>query len=92
MCCIQVKICILCTLRRSINSLESFPVIALILEPTKIHLVLEDVVYLYSDQELTVRLQDVAENPMVRHECAEALGGIGAQGVEQELAKYVFYT
>jgi len=26
---------------------------------------------------------------MVRHECAEALGGIGAQGVEEELAKYV---
>jgi len=40
-------------------------------------------------QELTVRLQDVAENPMVRHECAEALGGIGAQGVEKELAKYL---
>jgi len=40
-------------------------------------------------QELTVRLRDVAENPMVRHECAEALGGIGAPGVEQELAKYL---
>jgi len=40
-------------------------------------------------KELTVRLRDVAENPMVRHECAEALGGIGAAGVEQELAKYL---
>jgi len=39
--------------------------------------------------QLTVRLRDVAENPMVRHECAEALGGIGAPGVEQELAKYL---
>jgi deoxyhypusine monooxygenase len=39
--------------------------------------------------ELTVRLADTAENPMVRHECAEALGGIGALGVEEELAKYL---
>eukprot|EP00088_Acartia_fossae_P029633 TRINITY_DN3051_c0_g1_i1.p1 TRINITY_DN3051_c0_g1~~TRINITY_DN3051_c0_g1_i1.p1 ORF type:complete len:299 (-),score=77.71 TRINITY_DN3051_c0_g1_i1:200-1096(-) len=39
--------------------------------------------------ELTVRLRDTNENPMVRHECAEALGGIGAAGVEEELAKYM---
>jgi len=40
-------------------------------------------------QELTVRLRDIAENPMVRHECAEALGGIGGPGVEDELSKYL---
>lgn len=40
-------------------------------------------------EELTVRLRDAAENPMVRHECAEALGGIGASGVEKELEKYL---
>jgi len=40
-------------------------------------------------QELTVRLRDPEESPMVRHECAEALGGIGANGVEDELAKYL---
>jgi len=40
-------------------------------------------------QALTDCLADVAENPMVRHECAEALGGIGTEGVEEELAKYL---
>jgi len=40
-------------------------------------------------KELTERLRDIDENPMVRHECAEALGGIGASGVEQELTKYL---
>ena len=35
-----------------------------------------------------MRLRDPEESAMVRHECAEALGGIGAAGVEQELAKY----
>jgi len=39
--------------------------------------------------ELITRLRDTDENPMVRHECAEALGGIGAIGVEQELSKYL---
>jgi len=41
--------------------------------------------------ELVDRLKDVEENPMVRHECAEALGGIAAPGVdvESELAKYL---
>jgi len=39
--------------------------------------------------ELITRLRDTDENPMVRHECAEALGGIGAVGVEQELSKYL---
>lgn len=39
--------------------------------------------------ELTVRLRDTLENPMVRHECAEALGGIGHKGVEEELKKYL---
>jgi deoxyhypusine monooxygenase len=39
--------------------------------------------------ELITRLRDADENPMVRHECAEALGGIGAIGVEQELSKYL---
>ena len=34
-----------------------------------------------------MRLRDSEESPMVRHECAEALGGIGANGVEDELAK-----
>jgi len=40
-------------------------------------------------KELTMRLRDVSENPMVRHECAEALGGIGSEGIEEELAKYL---
>jgi len=40
-------------------------------------------------KELITRLSDTKENPMVRHECAEALGGIGAIGVEQELSKYL---
>jgi len=39
--------------------------------------------------ELITRLRDTDENAMVRHECAEALGGIGAIGVEEELSKYV---
>jgi len=39
--------------------------------------------------ELITRLRDTDENPMVRHECAEALGGIGAIGVEKELSKYL---
>ena len=40
---------------------------------------------------MTVRLRDIAENPMVRHECAEALGGIGGPGVEDELSKQVLF-
>jgi len=41
--------------------------------------------------ELIGRLADTEENPMVRHECAEALGGIASPGVEveTELAKYL---
>lgn len=41
--------------------------------------------------ELLGRLQDPQENHMVRHECAEALGGIACPGldVETELAKYL---
>jgi len=41
--------------------------------------------------ELIDRLADSEENPMVRHECAEALGGIASPGVEveTELAKYL---
>jgi len=40
---------------------------------------------------LKVRLEDPSENAMVRHECAEALGGISAPGldVEAELGKYL---
>lgn len=40
-------------------------------------------------QALSVSLADETENPMVRHECAEALGGIGSEGVETELGKYL---
>ena len=42
-------------------------------------------------QELTSRLRDNQESPMVRHECAEALGSIAAPGldVEQELGRYL---
>ena len=41
--------------------------------------------------ELVDRLRDAQENPMVRHECAEALGGIASPGVdvETELAMYL---
>jgi len=41
--------------------------------------------------ELMDRLKDEQENPMVRHECAEALGGIASSDVdvETELAKYL---
>jgi len=45
----------------------------------------------YAVNALMSRLQDLQENPMVRHECAEALGGIASPGtdLEGELAKYL---
>ena len=45
----------------------------------------------YAVKELKERLRDDGESPMVRHECAEALGSIAVPGlgVEEELAKYL---
>lgn len=41
------------------------------------------------NHELITRLRDASENAMVRHECAEALGSIASQEVNEELAKYL---
>merc|ERR1712098_541417 len=38
---------------------------------------------------LLVRLRDPGENPMVRHECAEALGDIPGVDLQLEMAKYL---
>jgi len=38
---------------------------------------------------LIERLRDVGESAMVRHECAEALGSIAVEGVQDELSKYL---
>jgi len=45
----------------------------------------------YAVTALKLRLEDPSENAMVRHECAEALGGISSPGldVEAELGKYL---
>lgn len=34
-------------------------------------------------------LRDTSEDAMVRHECAEALGSIGTDQINKELAKYL---
>ena len=41
-----------------------------------------------AENELLARLRDSEESAMVRHECAEALGGIAVEGVEAELGCY----
>ena len=35
------------------------------------------------------RLRDVAESDMVRHECAEALGSIATDDINEELRRYL---
>ncbi len=35
------------------------------------------------------RLRDAGESDMVRHECAEALGSIAGEGIEDELKRWV---
>lgn len=40
-------------------------------------------------EKLLERLKDEAENPMVRHECAEALGDIPGFDIETELSRYI---
>lgn len=39
--------------------------------------------------QLTKNLQDSTENPMVRHECAEALGAIATNDCETVLRKHL---
>jgi len=39
--------------------------------------------------ELTMYLQDAMENPMVRHECAEALGAIATNDAETVLRRHL---
>ena len=45
----------------------------------------------YAASELTSRLRDPDESPMLRHECAEALGSLASPGlgVEDELLRYL---
>jgi len=42
-----------------------------------------------ASEQLLTRLRDENENPMVRHECAEALGDIPGVEIEAEMAKYL---
>jgi len=42
-----------------------------------------------ASEQLLARLRDEDENPMVRHECAEALGDIPGVEIEAEMAKYL---
>jgi len=42
-----------------------------------------------ASEQLLARLRDENENPMVRHECAEALGDIPGVEIEAEMAKYL---
>jgi len=42
-----------------------------------------------ASEQLLARLRDEGENPMVRHECAEALGDIPGVEIEAEMAKYL---
>jgi len=42
-----------------------------------------------ASEQLLARLRDENENPMVRHECAEALGDIPGVEMEAEMAKYL---
>lgn len=39
--------------------------------------------------QLTENLRDATENPMVRHECAEALGSIAADDCEEVLRRHL---
>lgn len=42
-----------------------------------------------SVEALRINLEDIGENPMVRHECAEALGAVGTEQCTNILKNYL---